>query len=120
MMAFGRKQPQRSNRLNQWAAIVATQSIIVVGKAHILLFDPEYPSVPTLRSHGAIARSGRQDRPLYCGRRRLGLDGREHGGTVERVGLQGRRCKNVSYKPPLPPAPSGGRLRKADHGPSFW
>ena len=42
----------------------------------------------------AAARSGCQDRPLFCGRRRLGLDRREHGGRLEGVGLQ--RCCSVN------------------------
>jgi hypothetical protein len=49
------------------------------------------------RPSAADARSGCQDRLLFCSRRRFGLDSREHGGTLESVGP--RLVAQAAYAP---------------------
>jgi len=74
------------------ARIVMTKDRHQVALQFILLFDPraEHSSVPTATIR-AVARSGGQGWPLFAATAsaaRSVLDGREHDGTLPRVGAR--------------------------------
>ena len=87
--AIGRLQPAE----RQLPRRPRTQRASFFCLHHILLFDPGGAILPSRpRIIRAAARSGGQGWPRFSGHRRLGLDGREHGGSLPRIGTGERRA----------------------------